>query len=165
MFKASELLSFKTKIIIIGVIFALLPFFAPYYTNYMNKNSVNSVLVTTSQNQEHLFKVEIADSSSEWQKGLMYRETMCADCGMLFQMPERVQNFWMKNTFIPLDIIYIDSKGIIKKIYKSTTPKSLTPLSSIVPVNGVLEINGGMTDKLNIAEGDKVLHPYFKNIN
>lgn len=159
MLNFNNLLSFKTKVIVIAVIFALLPFFGPFYTDYMSKNSVNSVVING-----HVINVEIADEGPEWQKGLMYRESLCEACGMLFQMPEAVHKFWMKNTLIPLDIIYVDNKGIIKKIYKNTVPQSLQSLSSIVPVNGVLEINGGISDKLGIAVGDKVIHPYFENV-
>jgi len=127
-----------------------------FYLSYQNKVG-NSLVVKTSDGKEHNFKIEIADDPQEWEMGLMFRKDLADNAGMPFKMEEGVKVFWMKNTYLPLDIIFIDSNGVIKTIYKNAKPESLTPISSNVSVNTVLEINGGLTDKLGIKEGDKVL--------
>jgi len=126
-----------------------------FYLSYQNKIG-NSLVVKTSDGKEHNFKIEIADDPQEWEMGLMFRKDLAENAGMLFKMEEGVKMFWMKNTYIPLDIIFIDSNGVIKTIHKNAKPESLTPISSNVSVNTVLEINGGMTDTLGIKEGDVV---------
>jgi len=148
----------------LAMVFLLLILPALYVYYSIHKMLNDNLVIETSSRRIYRFKIEIADEPEEWKKGLMFRQELCEHCGMLFKLPERVQQFWMKDTFIPLDIIYIDNKGIIKKIYKMTTPESLSPLSSEVSVNGVLEINGGMSDKLKISVGDEVFHPYFGNL-
>jgi len=145
-----------------AIIFAIIMLFATmfFYKNF-SEYSGEFVVIENSQNKKIKFSVEIADSQDEWAKGLMFRDSLCAKCGMLFEMHEDVHNFWMKNTFIPLDIIFIDKYGVIKKIHKNAVPKSQSPLSSNVPVNAVLEINGGLSDKLSIKEGDRITYKYF----
>lgn len=114
---------------------------------------------------EHKFEVEIADTDETREKGLMYRRHMADNRGMLFEMGATAPvGFWMKNTLIPLDILFIDGAGVIKKIHANAVPGDLSPLLSEVPVTGVLEINGGLAKTLGIAPGDKVVHPYFKDV-
>ena len=120
--------------------------------------------IVTTKGRTHRFKVEIADTDVERAKGLMYRESLPRDRGMLFQFDEMAErSFWMKNTYIPLDIIYIASDGKIVSIARNTTPFSESPIPSFGPANGVLEINGGQAAELGIEPGDTVRHPFFKN--
>jgi uncharacterized membrane protein (UPF0127 family) len=99
--------------------------------------------------------VEIADNEDKRHLGLMYREKMEEDQGMLFIFPaEEPESFYMKNTIIPLDIIFINSKRQLVKIYKYTTPYSEQDLPSIKPIRFVVEVNAGFCDKYNIKEGD-----------
>lgn len=112
----------------------------------------------------HTFKVEIADDEAERTQGLMNRPSMAADRGMLFQFPdERDRSFWMHNTYIPLDIIYIDGAGRIVSIAANTTPFSETPIPSLGAAKAVLELNGGRAEALGIQAGDTVRHPFFHN--
>lgn len=98
--------------------------------------------------------VEIADTDDKRHTGLMYRESMEDNQGMLFIFPsEELQAFYMKNTIIPLDIIFINTKKQIVKIYKNTTPFSEQDLPSLKPIQLVVEVNAGFTDKYNIKEG------------
>jgi uncharacterized protein len=104
----------------------------------------------------HAFRVEVASSPEEQAKGLMFRTEMGADEGMLFPHdPPRRASFWMKNTVIPLDIIYIGSDGRILNI-ADAKPYDLTPLPSAGVASAVLELNGGRAAKLGIKPGDKV---------
>ena len=99
--------------------------------------------------------VEIAETDETRHMGLMFRDKMEETQGMLFIFPdEEKQGFYMKNTLIPLDIIFINAKKEIIKIYKNTTPLSEQDLPSLKPALYVVEVNGGFTDKFNIKEGD-----------
>lgn len=110
----------------------------------------------------HRFKVEIADSEEERARGLMFRESLGRDRGMLFQFPDSAErSFWMKNTYIPLDIIYIAADGRIVSIAPQTTPFSESPVPSYGAAKGVLELNGGQAAELGIKAGDRVRHPFF----
>jgi len=101
-------------------------------------------------------KVEFADSFEERALGLMYRKTLCEDCGMLFQFDsERIASIWMKNTYIPLDLAYITEQGEIVAI-KQLTPHDLTSVPSPKPVLYALEMNQGWFAKQDIRVGDKV---------
>jgi uncharacterized membrane protein (UPF0127 family) len=112
----------------------------------------------------HNFKVEIADDEAERQNGLMNRPSMGPDRGMLFEFEdEQERSFWMHNTYIPLDIIYIDGAGKIVSIAANATPFSETPIPSMGAAKGVLELNGGRAAALGIQPGDMVKHPFFQN--
>ncbi|MEY4239331.1 MAG: hypothetical protein RL339_1932 [Pseudomonadota bacterium] len=114
-------------------------------------------LTVTSASGTHRFKVEAARSAMEQAKGLMFRTKLGPDEGMIFPMsPPRGASFWMKNTVIPLDLIFIAPDGRISNIAANAIPYDLNPLSSIGQVKGVLEIPGGRAAELGIAPGDKV---------
>lgn len=121
-----------------------------------------SELSILSVGHKYKFKVEIAETEEQRARGLMYRKEMTAKNGMLFLFKEnQTVNMWMKNTFIPLDIIFIDQKGIIIHIAKSTVPHSLDIISSHEKVVSALELNAGVTNHLKIQVGDKIEHPFF----
>lgn len=102
--------------------------------------------------------IEIADDDEQRMTGLMFRDKMEENQGMLFIFPyETPQSFWMKNTIIPLDMIFINSKQEIVKIHKNTTPYSEQSYSSEKPAQYVVEVNAGYTDKFGIKEGDKIV--------
>lgn len=114
-------------------------------------------LSVTSGEKVHRFRVEVARSSQEQGMGLMFRAAMGPDEGMIFPMdPPRGAAFWMKNTVIPLDIIFVGVDGRIINIAANAVPYSLEPLESAGPVKGVLELNGGRAAQLGIATGDRV---------
>jgi len=112
----------------------------------------------------HRFVVEVAETDDQRQQGLMFRERMHPNAGMLFDYgtPQVVQ-MWMKNTYIPLDMIFIDSTGVIQHIVERTVPHSLQAISSQKRVRGVLEVNAGTVLRLGLRVGDKVIHPIFQN--
>lgn len=106
-------------------------------------------------------EIEIADNGPERQQGLMYRKTMDETKGMLFIFPtEELQGFWMKNTYIPLDIMFVNKDKEIVKIHKNTTPFSETDLPSGKPAIYVVETVGGFADKYGLKEGDKIEFNY-----
>lgn len=108
------------------------------------------------------FQVELADTHAERAQGLMWRGSMPADRGMIFSFPSaEPPAFWMRNTYIPLDLIYIGDDGRIVSIAKGAQPLSETPISSGGPARAVLEINAGLSDRLGILPGDRVRHPLF----
>ena len=101
--------------------------------------------------------VEIAESDETRHQGLMFRESMQENQGMLFIFDkEEQQGFYMRNTLIPLDIIFINSKKKIVKIHKNAIPLDETDLPSMKPSIYVVETNGGFTDKFKIKEGDYI---------
>ncbi|MBW8784520.1 MAG: DUF192 domain-containing protein [Novosphingobium sp.] len=114
-------------------------------------------LTVTHVGQRHVFRVEVARSDAEQERGLMFRTTMGPDEGMIFPMnPPRNASFWMKNTVIPLDIVFIGSDHRILNIAANAVPYSEQPLPSAGPVSGVLELNGGRAAQLGIGPGDRV---------
>ena len=123
-----------------------------------------SELSVLSAEHKYNFTVEVADTDEQRARGLMFRRKMSPQYGMLFLFKyNQMVTMWMKNTFIPLDILFIDPKGRIVHIAKSTVPHSLDVISSHEPVVSALELNAGVTDHLNIRVGDKVEHPFFAN--
>ncbi len=113
-------------------------------------------LTIRSKNKTHHFTVEVAATPEQQEKGLMFRRSLGADRGMIFpyEPPQEVA-FWMKNTLIPLDIIYIRSDGTIVRITKAEA-MDLAPLPSGEPIAAVLEIRSGRAAELGITEGDIV---------
>jgi uncharacterized membrane protein (UPF0127 family) len=113
--------------------------------------------IRTAAGAVHNFTVEVARSEQEQQTGLMNRSSLAPDRGMIFpHEPPRMASFWMKNTLIPLDIIFVRTDGTIVNIAENTVPLSLDPVPSLEPVGAVLELAGGRTAELGIRAGDKV---------
>ncbi|MFD1015533.1 DUF192 domain-containing protein [Winogradskyella rapida] len=101
--------------------------------------------------------IEVADDDYSIQTGLMYRTSLETNQGMLFIFPdEQMRNFYMKNTKIPLDIIYINKAKTIVSIQKQAQPMDLTSLPSEAPATYVLEINGGLSDSWGLQIGDRI---------
>ena len=112
----------------------------------------------------HAFTVELANDPEEITTGLMNRESMAPDAGMLFDFGQpREAAMWMKNTLIPLDMLFIDPTGKVIAIARNAVPGSLRTISPGVPVKAVLELNGGRAAELGIEPGDEVHHPIFNN--
>ncbi|MFT3726665.1 MAG: DUF192 domain-containing protein [Terricaulis sp.] len=110
------------------------------------------------------FHVEIADDDREREQGLMYRRSMANDHGMLFDFnPPQAVSFWMHNTILPLDIIYIGADGHILNIAANAVPFSDQNLPSDGRARAVLEINGGRAAALGIVQGSVVHHRFFNN--
>jgi uncharacterized membrane protein (UPF0127 family) len=113
----------------------------------------------------HTFHVELALGPLDQLRGLMERTSLPADEGMLFVFPdEQPRSFWMKDTLIPLDMIFIRQDGTIGHIHANAAPNDMTSIPSQGPAMAVLELNGGTAAKLGIKPGDKVYDKdYFKN--
>lgn len=115
------------------------------------------VLRVSDAETSYDFAVEIADTNASRARGLMFRESMAPDAGMLFIYPEsQIASFWMKNTLIPLDMIFIRETGEVVQIAREAVPGSLKSIRSDMPVRAVLEINGGLAEALDIEVGDRV---------
>ena len=119
----------------------------------------DSRLVIKSRNGDHAFTVELVDTPSERAKGLMFRTALAPDAGMLFDFKEiRPVAFWMQNTLIPLDMLFITHEGLVANIHVNARPMDTTSIPSDGPVEFVLEITGGRSVELGITAGDKVVH-------
>ena len=109
------------------------------------------------------FSVELAVTDAELDRGLMFRRELPEGRGMLFDFKhDQPLAMWMKDTYIPLDMIFIRSDGSIVRIAENTTPHSTRTLTSGKPARAVLEVIGGSARKLGIEPGNKVLHPIFR---
>lgn len=127
----------------------------------LEDNEAEEAWITTAQGRFR-FTVEIADEPMEHSRGLMFRKSMPANHGMLFDFGEpRIIEMWMENTLISLDMIFIDEKGVVSSIAHRTEPLSRKIIASEVPVPFVLEINGGMARLIGLKAGDRLEHRFF----
>jgi uncharacterized protein len=123
------------------------------------------IVIVSNGGQRHTFNVEMATTLEEQTTGLMFRKTVPPDGGMLFVWDSpRASQMWMKNTFVPLDMVFIRADGTIDSIAEDTVPHSLRVVSSHGPVVATLELAGGTTERLGITVGDKVLGPMFHDV-
>ena len=137
--------------------------FLMYNLGEVSASMKSELSIITSNGSKHNFLVEVARTEEEKKIGLMFRKTLAKNAGMLFLYKrEALRLMWMKNTFIPLDILFIDKKGVIKRVVKRTTPHSLATISSRKSVLAVLELKGGITSSLEIKKGDRIEHPAFE---
>ncbi len=121
-----------------------------YNSNLQIINADNGKIITN-------FKISILSNKKSQQKGLMHVKNLPLNYGALFDFPkEKIAYMWMKNTFIALDMLFIDKNNKIVKITKNTTPLSTKTISSNIKINKILEINATMTDNFNIKIGDKI---------
>ncbi len=108
------------------------------------------------------FNVEMVDDDQERGRGLMFRESLGRYSGMLFVYEEPATvAFWMKNTLIPLDMVFLDQHGVVQKVHENAVPHSLETIPGGDDILVVLEVNGGLTSKLGLAKGAQMRHPAF----
>lgn len=120
--------------------------------------------IETAGGARHVFAVELARTTGQQAQGLMFRRRLAADAGMLFIYGgDRPVRMWMKNTLIPLDMLFIERNGRVVHIVERTVPGSLETISADRPVAAVLEVNAGTADRLGIEVGDRVVHPAFED--
>ena len=125
----------------------------------------DSLVIDTSEFTCEHFEIFVASEQNAQARGLMFVREMPDDVGMLFIHPsERMISMWMKNTLIPLDMVFMDRSGFVIHIAENTVPGSLDSISSTQPALAVLEINGGLAARLGIRVGDLVRHPYFGSL-
>ena len=121
-----------------------------------------STLTIATANGAQRFTVELALTPAQQEQGLMFRRELAPNAGMLFVFPEtQPAVFWMKNTLIPLDMLFIAADGRIADIHERAVPMSEANIVSKVPVKAVLELNGGTVARLGIKPGNVVSHPVF----
>lgn len=123
----------------------------------------DSVVIDTNSGQVKL-SVEVATTQQQQEQGLMFRKSMQLDHGMIFNLnkPQHVE-MWMKNTILPLDMVFVDNRGIVSQIVKNAVPESEKIISSNASdILMVIEINGGAADHYHIEKGDKVIYSLFK---
>lgn len=118
--------------------------------------------VQRADGQKIAFDVEVATTQEQTEYGLMFRPSLPPDSGMLFlfSQPQRAR-FWMKNTLIPLDLLFIRDSGVIARVAPQAKPQDLTLIESGEEVLAVLEIKGGEAQRRGIAAGDRIRHPAF----
>jgi hypothetical protein len=117
-----------------------------------------AIQIRNSSGKFYTFEVYIADSNYKRKKGLMHVESLPGDNGMLFKFDSpRIASMWMKNTYISLDLLFIDKNQTIIKIHNDAKPLNLSSISSKLKVKWVLEINGGLAEELKIKSGDKII--------
>lgn len=120
----------------------------------------SSLRIETDEGDTHRFVVYLATTPEQRRRGLMFVEELAQDHGMLFVFgPSRPLGMWMKNTILPLDMLFIRPDGTVANIARDTVPGSLDSIRSDGAVSAVLELNAGVTERLGIEAGDRVLHP------
>lgn len=124
---------------------------------------VHKIVIVKQGGGSETIRAEIAQKPMDLQIGLMHRKQMDSDAGMLFYFGggEGEVSFWMKNTLIPLDMIFIRADGTVAHIHENAVPESLQSVPSRFPVAAVLELNGGESTKRGLKAGDKVEHAFF----
>ncbi len=146
----------------IRVIAAVLTFLVTAQAVALERFDKSELTIVTKQSRL-IFNIEVAKTPAQHAQGLMYRRAMAPDAGMLFiHNRPRPASFWMKNTFIPLDILFIGKDGRIVNIQQRTVPRSLAPIRSKGDVIAILELNGGTASRLGIKAGDEVRHEIFE---
>ena len=114
-------------------------------------------LAITAGGKVHNYKVEVAETTAQQAHGMMFRTSVPPGTGMIFPMkPARSASFWMENTLIPLDLIFIGADGKVRNFIADAVPLSQAPLSSVGPVIAVLELKGGEAARIGLKPGDKV---------
>lgn len=122
----------------------------------------SALQIATPDARLHKFKVWIADDAERRARGLMFVEQLDADAGMLFIYPQAQPiSMWMKNTHIPLDMLFVGPDGRIEHVVENTKPMSLDAIDSQAAVLGVVELNAGVAARLKIRPGARVIHPAF----
>jgi hypothetical protein len=110
----------------------------------------------------HKFTVEVATSPGQMEQGLMFRQSLAPDAGMIFDYrAPSMAAMWMKNTLIPLDMLFVDQRGRIINIHERAVPGSLDPIAAAAPARAVIELNGGTAARLGLKPGDRVIFPMF----
>jgi len=126
------------------------------------KSSLEELIVVTRDGRTAL-EIELADTPAERAKGLMFRDRMPQNHGMLFDFgAPRPVAMWMKNTKIPLDMVFADPRGRVIAIRENTVPYSTDTIEVDDPVKAVLELNAGTAKRIGVAVGDRLVHPIFR---
>jgi uncharacterized membrane protein (UPF0127 family) len=115
------------------------------------------LVIETRDGRAHRYRIEVAETPAQQERGMMFRTEMAGDTGMIFPMrPPRPAAFWMRNTFVSLDIIFIGADGRVRNIAERTTPLSEAMIPSAGPVAAVLELKAGEAGRIGLRPGDRV---------
>jgi uncharacterized protein len=121
-------------------------------------------LTIESAGGSHKFSIQVATTPAQMEQGLMFRRSLAPDGGMIFDFrTPSMATMWMKNTLIPLDMLFVDAQGRIVNIHERAVPGSLDTIAAAAPVRAVVELNGGTAARLGIRPGDRVVFPIFGN--
>jgi uncharacterized membrane protein (UPF0127 family) len=143
----------------------LLPSVLLAQSTAQQKLRTSPLIIQTAKGKQY-FTVEMALSNKERERGLMFRETLGEDEGMLFFFEHDEQiTMWMKNTLVPLDMIFIGADGEVAGVSENAVPKSLRHISSGVPVRAVLEIKAGLARRLQVEAGSVIRNVLFGNLH
>lgn len=127
------------------------------------QDRVPEKLTVVTSTGRHVFQVEVMRKPEDLARGLMFRRTMAANHGMLFDFGEvKPVAMWMRNTFLPLDMVFIDPRGVVANVAENTEPLSEANIVSVRPVLSVLEVNAGTARRIGLKAGDRVEHSLFK---
>jgi uncharacterized protein len=130
--------------------------------NGQSQNNANGIVTIVTAKGRYSFKVEVAETPAQLEQGLMFRRELAPDAGMLFDFKQpTMATMWMRNTLIPLDMLFVDARGRIVNIYERAVPESDAIIAAAAPVRVVIELNGGTAERLGIKPGDRVLFPIF----
>lgn len=159
-------LKLRSLFLLLGFVFALPPaalVLAPPRAATAQERFVQTLAVLVgADGLRHPLTVEFASTPQQLQQGLMFRRSMAVDSGMLFDFGhDQPVSMWMKNTLIPLDMLFLDRAGRVVGIAERAVPETTTVISSPGPVRAVLEVNGGTTARLGLKVGDRVEHQMF----
>lgn len=148
----------RRHLIVLALLLVALPAWA------LEKFDTSKLTITTA-NGAHEFTIELALTDAQMEQGLMFRPSMPADHGMLFDFkaPTKVM-MWMKNTIIPLDMLFLDNGGRVIDVHEHAVPYSTDVIAANAPARYVIELNGGTVARLGIKPGDQVTSPYFKQM-
>lgn len=151
---------YMSKAVSAALLYVFLTFISAH--GFAESQGALSSVVIHSKSGTHIVRVEIADTSEKRRVGLMFRRSLPQDQGMLFLFgDEQVINMWMKNTYLPLDMIFIGSDGRIRHIVTDTEPFSEAIISSQGAASAVLEMNAGSAHRMALAPGDQVDYSAF----
>lgn len=157
----------KRRFLLLGSLLApLLAQAQPGVTQPQPKLPTQDLVVVTRDGTRHVFHTEMALQPDQQMVGMMFRTAMAPDDAMLFDWgAPRESSMWMRNTLIPLDMLFVAADGRIHRIHERAVPQSLATIDSRGPVRATIEIQGGTAERLNLRVGDRVIHPIFGNAN
>ncbi len=154
----------RTLLSILGTLAATPVLAQPGVDRPQPKLPMERLVIVARDGRRHEFQVEMAVNPDHQTIGLMFRTEVPPKEGMLFDWgAPRESSMWMRNTLVPLDMLFITADGRIHRIAERTTPHSLAPIDSRGPVRATLELQGGITERLDIRVGDRAIHRIFGN--
>jgi len=153
----------KRRLLLLGTLLAPVAAQAqPGVNQPQPKLRTEDLVVVTRDGTRHVFHTEMALGPNEQMVGMMFRTSMAPDDAMLFDWgAPRESSMWMRNTLIPLDMLFVAADGRIHRIHERAVPQSLATIDSRGPVRATIEIQGGTAERLNLRVGDRVIHPIF----